>query len=107
MNLVPDLFRNMFFVAGLFIPCVAEIGGTLMDFNVGCGCHQLTLSLLPVRQIPAASIWTAENPFELARGGAVAETIKLDALNKDNYYLGASNAVVEDRLAEPTETEQT
>ncbi|KAH7673286.1 gagpol and env protein precursor, partial [Aphelenchoides avenae] len=81
----------------------AEIGGTLMDFNVGCGCHQLTLSLLPVRQFPAASIWTAENPFELARGGAVAESIKLDALNKDNYYLGASNAVVEDRLAEPTE----
>ncbi|KAH7664867.1 hypothetical protein AAVH_43375 [Aphelenchoides avenae] len=81
----------------------AEIGGTLMDFNVGCGCHQLTLSLLPVRQIPAASIWTAENPFVLARGGAVAESIKLDALNKDNYYVGASNAVVEDRLAEPTE----
>ncbi|KAH7710328.1 gagpol and env protein precursor [Aphelenchoides avenae] len=84
---------------------LVEIGGTLMDFNVGCGCHQLTLSLLHVRQIPAASIWTAENPFELARGGALAESIKLDALNKDNYYLGASNAVVEDRLAEPTENQ--
>ena len=74
-----------------------------MDFNVGCGCHQRTLSLLPVKQPAAAIIWTAENAFELARGGAVAESIKLDAFNKDNYFLGASQAVIEYRLAEPTE----
>ncbi|KAH7724763.1 hypothetical protein AAVH_07631 [Aphelenchoides avenae] len=62
------------------------MGGTLMDFNVECG-----------------SSGRRKTRFELALGGAVAESIKLDAHNKDNYYLGASNAVVEDRLAEPTE----
>ena len=74
-----------------------------MDFNAGCGCHQLTLSLLPVKQLPAASIWSAPNVFELARGGAVAESIRMDSINKDNYFLGASQAVIEYRLAEPTE----
>jgi hypothetical protein len=74
-----------------------------MDFNVGCGCHQRQLSLLPVKQLASASMWTASNAFELARGGAVAESVKLDAANKDNYFLGTSQMVVEYRMAEPTE----
>ena len=83
--------------------CSMEIGGSLADYEMGCGNHRLfKLQVMPVIQPPKSSFWSASTPLELARGAAVAESVNMPAVAKDQFYMGTSPAVLELRLAEPT-----
>jgi hypothetical protein len=84
--------------------CSKEIGGSLVDYEAGCGVHRnFKLDVMPVTQPPSAVMWSATTALELARGAAVAEADNMTATTKEDFYLGASSAVVELRLAEPTD----
>ncbi|KAH7713765.1 gagpol and env protein precursor [Aphelenchoides avenae] len=80
-----------------------EIGGKLTDYEQGCGCHRFKLELMPVKQPPTSKFWSATTPLEVARGAAVAETVTMDTVAKEQFYMGTSPVVLELRLAEPTD----
>lgn len=87
----------------LFAFCSKEIGGTLADYEMGCGNHRrFKLDVMPVTQPPTSVFWSASTPLELARGAAVAEAVNMTAVDKEQFYMGTSPAVLELRLAEPT-----
>ncbi|KAH7680253.1 hypothetical protein AAVH_41375 [Aphelenchoides avenae] len=84
-------------------PKSKEIGGTLADYEMGCGNHRrFKLDVMPVTQPPTSVFWSASTPLELARGAAVAEAVNMTAVDKEQFYMGTSPAVLELRLAEPT-----
>src|SRR5688500_9632286 len=84
--------------------CSTEIGGSLTDYEMGCGAHKrFKLEVMPVNQPPTSIFWTASTAMELARGAAVAESVSLTALDKEQFYMGTSSAVTELRKAEPTD----
>ncbi|KAH7689613.1 gagpol and env protein precursor, partial [Aphelenchoides avenae] len=81
-----------------------EIGGSLKDYEVGCGSHKrYKLDVMPVSQPPKSTFFSAATPLELARGAAVAEAENLTALQKELFYMGTSSEVVEMHLADPSE----
>ena len=84
--------------------CSKEIGGSLTDYEMGCGDHRrVNLQVMPVAQPPTAVFWSASTPLELARGAAVAEAVNMSTTQKEQFYMGTSPAVLEIRLAEPTD----
>lgn len=58
---------------------------------------------MPVKQPPTSKFWSATTPLEVARGAAVAETVTMDTVAKEQFYMGTSPVVLELRLAEPTD----
>ncbi|KAH7707236.1 gagpol and env protein precursor [Aphelenchoides avenae] len=81
-----------------------EIGGSLMDYEQSCNAHKyFKLDVMPVIQPPESSFFKATTAVDLARGAAVAESESMTALDKELFFLGTSLAVVELRLAEPTD----
>ncbi|KAH7706854.1 gagpol and env protein precursor [Aphelenchoides avenae] len=80
-----------------------EIGGSLTDYEQGCGEHRFKLQVMPVKPPPTSIFWSATTPLELARGAAVAEAVTMDEVAKEQFYMGTSPAVLEFRLAEPTD----
>ncbi|KAH7695985.1 gagpol and env protein precursor, partial [Aphelenchoides avenae] len=82
----------------------AEIGGSLKDFEMGCGSHnRFKLDIMPVVQPPVAGFWRASTALDLARGAAVAESVNMTTTVKEQFFMSTSTAVVELRLAEPTD----
>ena len=87
-----------------FCCCSKEIGGSLKDYEVGCGNHnRFKLEVMPVNQPAKSSFFSAKTPLELARGAAVAEAENLSVLQKELFYMGTSSEVVEMHLADPSE----
>ncbi|KAH7723373.1 hypothetical protein AAVH_09089 [Aphelenchoides avenae] len=71
---------------------------------MGCGVHKrFKLDVMPVIHPPSSSFWSATTALELARGAAVAGAENMTALDKELFYMGTSSAIVELRLAEPTD----
>ena len=76
--------------------CSAEIGGSLKDYEMGCGAHKrFKLNVMPVMQPSAAGFWSATTALELARGAAVAESVNMTATVKEQFFMSTSTAVVE------------
>jgi hypothetical protein len=69
-----------------------------------CDRHRtFKLELMPVLQPQCASLWSASTALELVRGASVAEAVNMTTAAKGDFYLGVSSAVVELRLAEPSD----
>ncbi|KAH7700597.1 gagpol and env protein precursor, partial [Aphelenchoides avenae] len=67
-----------------------------------CNAHKyFKLDVMPVIQPPKSSFFKASTAVDLARGAAESES--MTALDKEPFFLGTSSAVVELRLAEPTD----
>ncbi|KAH7710725.1 hypothetical protein AAVH_21986 [Aphelenchoides avenae] len=71
---------------------------------MGCGSHnRFKLDIMPVVQPPVAGFWRASTALDLARGAAVAESVNMTTTVKEQFFMSTSTAVVELRLAEPTD----
>ena len=71
---------------------------------MGCGVHKrFKLDVMPVHQPSVAGFWSAATALELARGAAVAESVNMTPTVKEQFFMSTATAVVEMRLAEPTD----
>ncbi|KAH7697201.1 hypothetical protein AAVH_35718, partial [Aphelenchoides avenae] len=81
-----------------------DVGGTLLDFTVGCPAHKsLRLSALGVSTPSCAVLWTAKNVYELTQGVQVAESLQLSPASRALFFTNNSPLASADTFEPPTE----